>query len=149
MKILEIYRAAADAEIAVGQKAYMREQFDFLGLKTPVRRALSKDFLKSLAHEEAIDRDLIHTLWAQPEREFQYLAADVLRKMKQLLRAADLPKIKQLVVSKSWWDTVDSLDELVGAFCFCPKKRRRWRRSCGTGRRTKISGCGAWPLTAS
>ncbi|MGF2059466.1 DNA alkylation repair protein, partial [Enterococcus innesii] len=61
-----------------------------------------------------VDWPTVWALWYLPEREFQYLALDYLRKMKKYLQASDLEKIKKLALSKSWWDTVDSLDELVG-----------------------------------
>ena len=114
MKIVEDFRAHADTEKAKKQEAYLRDQFKFLGLPTPVRRELSKNFLKEKAQEEVIDWQLVNFLWSEEEREFQYLACDYLRKMKKYLEATDLPKIYQLATTKSWWETVDSLDELVG-----------------------------------
>jgi 3-methyladenine DNA glycosylase AlkD len=39
-------RAAANAESAAKMSAYMRGQFPFLGLPTPERRKLSREFLK-------------------------------------------------------------------------------------------------------
>ena len=122
MEIFEIYRAAAKPEIALGQKAYLRHQFEFIGLKTPERRALSRDFLKDKAKEKQIDWVLVDKFWAQPEREFQYLATDYLRQMRKCLSVADLPRIKALIVRKSWWDSVDSLDELVGALLLSAEK---------------------------
>jgi len=38
------FRQNADSEIAVHQKAYMRGQFDFFGLKSPVRKEIQKPF---------------------------------------------------------------------------------------------------------
>lgn len=114
MKIVEDFRAHTDTEKAKKQEAYLRDQFKFLGLPTPVRRELSKSFLKEKAQEKVIDWQLVDFLWSEEEREFQYLACDYLRKMKKYLEATDLPKIYQLVTTKSWWETVDSLDELVG-----------------------------------
>ena len=114
MKIVEDFRAHTDTEKAKKQEAYLRDQFKFLGLPTPVRRELSKSFLKEKAQEKVIDWQLVDFLWSEEEREFQYLACDYLRKMKKYLEATDLPKIYQLATTKSWWETVDSLDELVG-----------------------------------
>ena len=114
MKIVEDFRAHADTEKAKKQEAYLRDQFKFLGLSTPVRRELSKSFLKEKAEEKIIDWQLVNRLWSEEEREFQYLACDYLRKMKKYLDATDLHKIYQLATTKSWWETVDSLDELVG-----------------------------------
>ena len=35
----------ANGKIALEQKAYMRNQFEFLGIKTPIRRKIQKAFL--------------------------------------------------------------------------------------------------------
>jgi 3-methyladenine DNA glycosylase AlkD len=115
MEIIELFRVNADVEIAQGQKAYLRNQFEFLGIKTPVRRELQKEFLKEKAAEKRVDWDFIWAMWALPEREFQYLALDYLRKMKKFLTVDNLQDIKKLAVEKSWWESVDSMDELVGA----------------------------------
>lgn len=114
MKIIEEFQTHADIERAAKQEAYLRDQFKFLGLTSPVRRALSKEFLKEKAKEKTIDWSLVDKLWLEEKREFQYLACDYLRQMKKILTVSDLPKIQQLATEKSWWETVDSLDELVG-----------------------------------
>ncbi len=38
--------------------------------------------------------------------------------MQIFLTEADLPRLKQLVVTKSWWDTTDSLDRTIGKINF-------------------------------
>ena len=43
-KIKKIYASNADATIAKGAKAYLLNQFEFYGIKTPVRRKICKDF---------------------------------------------------------------------------------------------------------
>ncbi len=114
MKIVEKFRASGNKEIAAAQAAYMRNQFEYIGLKTPVRRALSKDFLKEKSMEAVVDWTFVWQMWNLSEREFQYLACDYLLKMKRFLKKADLQQIRELALVKSWWDTVDVLDELVG-----------------------------------
>ncbi|WP_409578429.1 DNA alkylation repair protein [Streptococcus sp.] len=37
-------------------------------------------------------------------REFQIFATDYLRALQKYLTLEDLPKLRQLVVTKSWWD---------------------------------------------
>ena len=113
MNIFELFRAAADPEKAVQMSAYMRDQFQFLGIPKPERKKLSKDFVKGLGKESA-DWDFIFECWRQPEREFQYLAADYLARVSAVLTPADIPNIRELAVTKSWWDTVDSIDMVVG-----------------------------------
>jgi 3-methyladenine DNA glycosylase AlkD len=92
-------------------KAYMRNLFDFLGIPTPLRRKLSREFIK--AHKAA-DWDFINKCWEQPEREFQYLAMDCLNKLKHTFSPGDIPGLERLITEKSWWDTVDALDVIVG-----------------------------------
>jgi len=110
MDIFGILRAAADPEKAVSMKAYIRDQFDYLGIPTPIRRKLSRDFIKA---QKAVDWTFISKCWEQPEREFQYLAVDCLDKLKSTLLPADVPKLQKLITTKSWWDTVDALDVVM------------------------------------
>lgn len=47
-------------------------------------------------------------------REFQYLVYDYLLAMKQYISFDDIPKIKNYILNKSWWDTVDFLCKVIG-----------------------------------
>ena len=108
-------RAAADGERAAQMAAYMRDQFRYLGVQTPARRKISRPFLNASKKERLLDWDFVDACWQAEEREFQYVAADYLRKVRHLLTVADLPRIRGLAVTKPWWDTVDSLDATVGS----------------------------------
>ena len=46
------------------------------------------------------------------------MAANYLKVMQSYLKDSDLPKLEQLVVTKSWWDTVDILDRIVGSLVY-------------------------------
>ena len=94
----------------MGMAAYMRDQFPFLGVQTPARRLAMKPLIKAFRGRPLEAATL---LWQQPEREFQYVACDLLRA--STLSAADLPALEALVTSKSWWDSVDSLAPSIGA----------------------------------
>lgn len=117
MDIFETLRAIGNPEKAVQMSAYMRNQFSFLGIPTPDRRKLSRDFLKTLG-QTTIDWDFVFLCWQQPEREFQYLAVDYLSKVASLLTDRDIPALRELAVTRSWWDTVDGLDTIVGGIAF-------------------------------
>lgn len=104
-----------------GMEAYLRDQFAFLGIKTPLRRNLTKPYInqakaqaKTLPPEQAIDWDAVDKLWQQLYREYQYVATDYLHAMSKYLQAEDLSKLKDLIQRKSWWDTVDALVKRVG-----------------------------------
>lgn len=94
-------------------RAYMRDQFQFLGISSPERRELCRDFLKA-AKKGPVDWGFVFECWGRPEREYQYLAADYLYRVGSALSPSDIPNIRKIIVTKSWWDTVDSLDVLVG-----------------------------------
>ena len=105
----------ADPEVKEGAAAYMRNQFEFLGVKTPLRRELSKDLFtqsKDLSERELVA--LCRDLWAQPEREFQYVACDLLAKnAKRLSRTYVKRDAPWFIKNKSWWDTVDSIRKSI------------------------------------
>lgn len=123
INIIEEFRQHKNEENAEKQAAYLRHQFEFIGLKTPERRLLAKDFLKEKKADRQIDWELVFEFWNLPEREFQYLALDYLHQMKKWVIFDDMEKIKKLTVSKSWWDTVDALDELVGQLLLTGRKQ--------------------------
>nr|WP_150818586.1 DNA alkylation repair protein [Streptococcus pneumoniae] len=65
-----------------------------------------------------MDWDFADTCWEKEPRKYQYVAANYLKAMQSYLKETDLPKLEQLVVTKSWWDTVDILDRVVGSLVY-------------------------------
>lgn len=111
-------RAAANPEVAVGMKAYLRDQFEFLGLPTPYRRELFKAFLTQLKKEAqqagAVDYAFVDSCWQQVEREFAYNALDYLAAVTKYLMPQDIPWLRSLAEANSWWETIDRLDTIIG-----------------------------------
>ena len=114
--ILQGLKEVANPEDAIHMKAYMKDQFEFLGVKTPVRRKLSKVFFKKNS-SLAIDWKFIHQAWDNPYREMQYVVLDYLQLKQKALTPSDLPKIKKLAQTKPWWDIIDFLCRSVGFIC--------------------------------
>ena len=113
--LLEELEAAKDLEKAGPMEAYMRNQFPFLGIVAPERNALYKKYFPSAKKAKVIDWAFVETCWEKEPREYQYVAANYLKAMQTYLTKDDLPKLERLVVTKSWWDTVDILDRVVGS----------------------------------
>jgi 3-methyladenine DNA glycosylase AlkD len=106
----------ADADRSAGMKAYMRGQFDYLGIPTPARRAASAPLIRGFAPASADElRAAAFALWAKHEREYQYVAVDLLARHAKALALADVEWLLELVAAKSWWDTVDALAKVVGS----------------------------------
>jgi 3-methyladenine DNA glycosylase AlkD len=95
---------------AIGAKQYMKNQFEFLGVDSSTRRKILSEFLK----EKGIPvisklSEFCFLLWDKPEREYQYVAIDVLQKIAKKLNENDIEWLEQLIMRKPWWDTVDGL----------------------------------------
>ena len=102
-------------EQAQKMSKYMLNKFEYIGIKTPERRKIFKNFFKEYKNEEKIDWEFVNKCWENKYREFQYVGADYLKNMKDKLTIDDIPKFKQLILEKSWWDTIDNLDMTIGA----------------------------------
>ncbi|MCY7012732.1 DNA alkylation repair protein [Streptococcus sanguinis] len=113
-ELVKELKAVANPDDVVAMKAYMKNKFEFLGVKTPARRKLTKAFFKQHT-DSVIDWNFINEAWKNPYRELQYTALDYLEIRKKLLTPSDLPRLKKLAQTKSWWDTIDFLDRLVGS----------------------------------
>ena len=78
---------------------------------------------------------IIQELWDQPEREFQYFAMDLIAKYKRSVNKDWIGFYENLIISKSWWDTVDFIAAtLVGHYFklfpdMIESVTKRWMRS--------------------
>ena len=102
-------------EQAQKMSKYMLNKFEYIGIKTPERRKIFKNSFKEYKNKEKIDWEFVNKCWENKHREFQYVAADYLKNMKDKLTIDDIPKLKRLILKKSWWDTIDNLDMTIGA----------------------------------
>jgi len=109
-RLVGTYAPAADPARAAPMRAYMRDQFPFLGIPTTARRTLSRTVLAGLPRPTEDDlRTVALGCWELPEREYQYFACDWLRRHAKVLTPGFLPTARVLITTKSWWDTVDAL----------------------------------------
>jgi 3-methyladenine DNA glycosylase AlkD len=108
-------RPLANAERAAGMRAYMRNQFEYLGVSMPDHRAAVAPLLKRFSPADGEElRMAAEGLWQMREREYQYVATGLLGRYQAILTLEDLPWLLGLVQSKSWWDTVDALVKTIG-----------------------------------
>jgi len=114
LEIKKIFESKEDKENAIAMSKYMRNMFDFYGLPTPKRKKVYNNFIKNEKKSKIIDWDFLDKCYEDNHREFQYLVYDYLLAMKQYLTYDDIPKIKYYIITKSWWDTIDFLDKVIG-----------------------------------
>lgn len=113
-QIIADYKANADTTLAYPMSAYMRHKFSFLGIKTPKRVDISREFLKKCSKTGYFDWNFIDLCFNQDEREYQYLALAYFGVLWNFIDYSDLPKLEKLAFNKPWWDTIDSLSSVVG-----------------------------------
>lgn len=105
-----LFEQQASPEQAGPMKQYMRNQFEFLGIKGPMHKALAKQFIAENGLPDLAQLDgIVRELWGWPEREYHYMALTFLDRHQKQLAPEDAPLLEYLVTTKSWWDTVDSL----------------------------------------
>lgn len=110
VEMKKLFEANADADAAGPMKAYMRNQFEFLGIKSQKNGALQKQFyaLNGLPPVEQLDT-ILRELWELPQREFQYVGVTLTGRCEKKLPPEFVDTMEYMIVTKSWWDTVDSL----------------------------------------
>lgn len=94
---------------ASSMSKYMKKHFPYLGVKSPERKMVHRDWVKTLPKNQ--DRwDIAFLLWELPEREYQYIAIDYLNKIpKKKIEIGDIKMLEEILTNKSWWDSVDAI----------------------------------------
>jgi len=108
----------ANPGYALNMKKYMKNKFEFFGINSPLRRELCREFLRkeNLPSIENIE-DIVKDLWNKPQREFQYFAMELLSKYSKQLKNDDYQLFEFMIITKSWWDSVDYIaSNLVGTY---------------------------------
>lgn len=98
----------SNKEQALWMKGYLRDQYDFYGVKAPERKALAKQVISKTGiptYKELFE--VVQELWEAPEREMQYVAMELCVKYKRHYNESFESLIEFMITNKSWWDTVD------------------------------------------
>jgi 3-methyladenine DNA glycosylase AlkD len=136
ISLKDLFEKNADQSQAPDMKKYMRDQFEYLGIKTPKSVALQKEFYAEHGLPNVGELDtILQELWALPQREFQYIAVGLQGRLENQLPAEFIKTTEYLITTKSWWDTVDSIaGGVVGTHfkrypAIKKKYLARWRKS--------------------
>lgn len=97
-------------EEAVKMQKYMRDQFEYIGLRAPAMRNAFKAYVAENGlpkHEEL--HEVIQELWSYQERELQMAGLYLLDQMKKQFTEDDIVLLEMVIQKKSWWDTIDHI----------------------------------------
>ena len=117
--LINEYQHHANLEIALGQAKYLKNKFDFFGIKTPERRLISRPFLvENYLPQKVLLAEIIHELWQKPQRELHYFGQELVFKYKKKFETKDILIIEFMLTHQSWWDTVDFIASKIAAAYF-------------------------------
>ncbi len=86
----------------------------FLGIPKPKLNKIIKPYIKLAAKVDTVDWGFVDLCWEKEYREAQYTAVEYIFAVQKKLTENDIPRIKNLIAAKSWWDITDSLDKVIG-----------------------------------
>ncbi|WLR54513.1 DNA alkylation repair protein [Mesobacillus subterraneus] len=99
-----------NSEEAVRLANYMRNQFEFIGLRAPQMKEVFKQHVKTYGLPAKEDLQMIITsLWELEEREMQTSGLYLLDLMKKQFTEDDLQLLEHIITTKPWWDTIDHI----------------------------------------
>lgn len=106
--ITALYQQAANPADAAFMKKYMKDQFEYFGIRAPQQKEIRTHFFKNHGLPDPAEvPEMVKELWIQPEREYQYFAIDLSEKVLKKMGEDAIETIEFMVVNKPWWDTVD------------------------------------------
>ncbi len=114
-EIREIFAKNASPSDKKTMEAYMRNLFDFYGIRAGKRRELSKTYIREANKADKIDWDFLKSLFEDKMREINYLGLDILRVQTHLLSLSDFDRLVSLAQIRPWWDTIDVIDTIIGS----------------------------------
>lgn len=127
MSVFDQFQLTGDPALRAPMAHYMRDQFEFAGLKTPERKRQTKALIK-LSKTVGVPELIvgIEHLYQRSQREYQYVAIDLMVVNVKRLAFADTQRLARLVTQKAWWDSVDALRKGFGDYIRVhPEDKRR------------------------
>ncbi|MFQ5448686.1 MAG: DNA alkylation repair protein [Saprospiraceae bacterium] len=110
-----ILQHTGDPLRAQGQMRYMRHQFEYYGLKAPEWQAIGKAVFAQKGVFAGEDlKTFARLAFGDEYREVNYLGIQMVERVIKKQPEDFIVFLEELIITKSWWDTVDWLAKLVG-----------------------------------
>ena len=113
MSVVSTLQAESNPKRARQQKAYMKSELPYFGLRVPRCRSIANEVLRDCSPQNSqawVSSILL--LWREAtHREARYVAIELLlhKKFAHWLFPDQLPVVEEMVVTGAWWDFVDAL----------------------------------------
>ena len=114
-RVKGLFQQHGDPERAPGQMRYMRNQFEFYGLKAPQWMALAWELFRDPGIPVGAElAELVRLCYEDEYRELQYFATEMVQRALRKQPPEFIDLLEWMITTKSWWDTVDWLAKLAG-----------------------------------
>lgn len=98
---------------------YMRNQFEFLGVRSPERRRLTRPIIRE---SRQLNLPTLQTwlsyYYQQPYREYQYVAIDLAFANVKRLTPDQYAWCREQTTNQAWWDSVDAWRKVLATYIF-------------------------------
>jgi len=103
--------AAADPARAGPMRAYMRDQFPFLGVQAPAQAVVLRRAIAAAGRPDAEGEVVaaVDALWVLPEREHRYAGCGLVRRFAPRASTDLAGPLARWITTDPWWDTCDVL----------------------------------------
>lgn len=105
----EAFRKMGNPERGAQMQAYMRDLYPYYGIQAKPRADLLKKYLRDAGFPENVE-SVVQECWEREEREWQYAGLEIAdRAHRKGLLEQPMELFRFMIISKSGWDTVDSV----------------------------------------
>jgi 3-methyladenine DNA glycosylase AlkD len=106
--LVHSFNAHANTQRAQATAKYFKNNFEFYGFDAKTRRQLIQSFYKQQGIGQASQvNEICYWAFNQHEREWQYFAMEHAFKHRKHWTPETIQLIHFMLITKSWWDTVD------------------------------------------
>lgn len=117
--LIAFFNSNANAALSPAMEKYMLGQFRFLGIKSPERKQLLRQFLQNHGYPDAAHLEtFVKQLWQTPGRELQYATMEIASRKTFLKDSERIILIEWMITHESWWDTVDYIASNIAGVWF-------------------------------
>lgn len=119
----------SDSDRAVRMAAYMKDKFEFYGIPSPTRKSIQNEVFSKYSIKDSKELEsVILQLWDLDQREFIYAAIDLAARNRKVWAPELIVVFEKLLISKSWWDSVDGMTSncIAPFFKKFPDSKNEW-----------------------
>jgi len=111
-----IMASRRNEENALHMASYMKDHYSYFGIRSPERNVILRKYIGE--YKIPVDwKETVKLCWDENEREMQYIGMELAFRSKKMYLKEDVDFFEFIIVTKSWWDTVDFIaSNIIGQY---------------------------------